>query len=440
MSCSDYNPDQLMPANVGAETSVLGAILLDNGAFDEAAALGLTASEMSIDSNRRIYAAMQRLLDSGRPVDVVTLPEELSIRRELAAVGDYGYISGLLDGVPDRPSIRHYVRIVREKSAQRKFVHACDAGIRSIIGGVSSKEAIEELGERLLEIQTGSDDAPAERVIAFTDAAFADWEKFANTGQELFGLTTSLDSVDVATTGIRNGELWFIGGRAGDGKTALSLAMAAANCRMEIPVAIFSVEMRKDQLLQRLWSIEGQIPFQYIRNPRNLNAETRKRVQSAMTSVGRWPLFVVEDGSISLQKLIAKARLLIRREKIRLIVVDYVQIISAPARDEKDRLTKISNSLRALAKDTGVPVVAISQLGRPKNGELNARPNKFSLKESGSLENDAHVILMTYRPVDEFNKPTGKDELIIAKQRHGPLSNERVHFESKTLTFRERDI
>jgi replicative DNA helicase len=147
---------------------------------------------------------------------------------------------------------------------------------------------------------------------------------------------------------------------------------------------------------------------------------------------------VVEDSALSIQKLIAKARLLIRQEKVQLLIVDYVQLISAPARDEKERLTKVSNALRALAKDTGVPVVAISQLSRPKDGSLNARPNKFHLKESGSQENDSHVIILTYRPVDEYGNPTGDDELIIAKQRHGPVSNERVRFDSKTLTFYER--
>jgi replicative DNA helicase len=129
---------------------------------------------------------------------------------------------------------------------------------------------------------------------------------------------------------------------------------------------------------------------------------------------------------------------MIRQEKIQLLIVDYVQLISAPAKDERERVTKISNQLRALAKDTGVPIVVISQLSRPKDGNANARPNKFSLKESGSLENDAHVILLIYRPVDQYGQPTGEDEIIIAKQRNGPVSNERVVFDQKTLTFRER--
>ena len=164
----------------------------------------------------------------------------------------------------------------------------------------------------------------------------------------------------------------------------------------------------------------------------------RARIKRAMVEVGMWPLFVVEDGSLSIQRLTAKARLMIRQEKIRLLIVDYVQLVSAPAKDERERLTKISNQLRALAKETGVPIVAISQLNRPRDGNQNARPNKFSLKESGNLENDAHVILLTYRPVDEYGAPTGEDELIIAKQRHGPVSHERVVFDPKTLTFHER--
>ncbi|HXM62993.1 MAG TPA: DnaB-like helicase C-terminal domain-containing protein [Terriglobales bacterium] len=437
MSTLDYI-DRALPTNLEAERSVLGAILLDAKAYDEAAALGLAAGELSLDSHRRIYLAMQAIADTGRPIDLVTLSEELSSHRQLEAVGDYGYISGLLDGVPDRPSIRHYVRIVREKAMQRRLVHACHSTIGVIGDGCSSQQAIEALGENILQIQTGSDDAPAQRVVSFTDQVYNEWEKLADGSGDLIGLTTSLDCLDLATTGIRKGELWLVGGRTGDGKTALSLQIAAANCRNEIPVAIFSIEMGQGDLLQRLWSHDGKIPFQCIRYPRRLEPEMRTRIRLAMGDVGQWPLFVVEDSSLSIQKLIAKARLLIRREKVQLLIVDYVQLISVPARDEKERLTKVSNALRALAKDTGVPVVAISQLSRPKDGSLNARPNKFHLKESGSQENDAHVIILTYRPVDEFGNPSGEDELIIAKQRHGPVSNELVYFDSKTLTFHER--
>jgi replicative DNA helicase len=243
--------------------------------------------------------------------------------------------------------------------------------------------------------------------------------------------------LNLVTTGIRPGETWALGGRTGDG-TSLALQIAAANCRRDVAVGYFSIEMSKNEMLQRLWSHEGKIPFGYIRSPRCIGTDMRSQVQRAMATVGSWPLFVAEDGSLSLQKLVAKARLLIRQEKLGLLVVDYVQQISAIAPNERERITKISGQIRALAKDTGVPILAVSQLNRPKDRNQNERPNKFSMKESGSLENDANTILLIYRPMDDFGRPTGDDEIVIAKQRHGPVGNEAVRFDSRTMTFFER--
>jgi replicative DNA helicase len=335
VSTLEYQIDN-MPANADAERSILGAIMLEPKAYDEAAANGLTSADLSLDSHRRIYAAMQSVAESGRPIDTVTLPAELDSRRELDRVGGYAYIADLFDGVPDRPSIKHYIRIVKEKASLRKLIHACNATIVSIGDGCTSQIAIEELGERILQVQTGSDAAPAQRVISFSDQVYSEWAQLAEGHGNLIGLPTSLESLDVATTGIRQGELWVIGGRTGDGKTALALQIAAANCRNGVPVGFFSIEMAKGDLLQRLWSHEGRIPFQRIRYPRNLDSDTRHRVQSAMCDVGKWPLFVVEDSSLSIQKLVAKARLLIRQERIQLIIVDYMQLVSPRQRRRRN--------------------------------------------------------------------------------------------------------
>jgi replicative DNA helicase len=434
----DYSLERSLPASVEAERSVLGGIMLNANAYEEAAARGLTASDFALDSHRRIYLRMVGLAETSRPIDTITLVEELERHKELETVGGVGYVSGLIDGVPDRPSIKHYVDIVREKARLRKLIQVCNAGIGAISDGSSSRDCIGDLSERLLQIQTGSDDAPAERVLKFSDAVYGEWERLADGADDLVGLTTGIDSVDLVTTGIRPGETWAIGGRTGDGKTALALQIAAANCRRGVAVGYFSIEMSQSELLQRLWCHEGRIPFGYIRNPRCASADVRAQVRRAVTTVGVWPLFVAEDGSLSLQKLVAKARLLIRQEKLGLIVVDYVQLISANAPNERERITKISGQIRALAKDSGVPIVAVSQLNRPKDRNLNERPNKFSMKESGSLENDANAILLIYRPMDDFGRPTGDDEIVIAKQRSGPVSNEKVRFDSRTMTFLER--
>jgi replicative DNA helicase len=437
---TDYTRDRTLPANVDAERSILGGIMLDAKGYDEVAAEGVTASDFSLDSHRRIYLRIVDLAESSRPIDTITLVEELERHKELATVGDVGYVSSLIDGVPERPSLKHYVKIVLEKSRLRKLLHLFNAGNASIPDGSSSHEIISFLSEGLLQIQTGSDDSPAERVLKFSDAVYSEWERLANGSDAVIGLTTGVDSVDLATTGIRPGETWAIGGRTGDGKTSLALQIAAANCRREIPVGYFSIEMTKGELLQRLWSHEGRIPFHYIRNPRLAGADIKAQVGRAMATVGLWPLFVAEDGSLSLQKLVAKARLLIRQEKLELLVVDYMQLVSAPAANERERITKISGQIRALAKDTGVPIIAVSQLNRPKDRNQNERPNKFSMKESGSLENDANTILLIYRPMDDDGRPNGEDEIVIAKQRHGPVGIEKVFFESRTMTFFERAI
>jgi replicative DNA helicase len=317
---------------------------------------------------------------------------------------------------------------------------ACNATVAAVAEGSSSQDAIGRLGETMLQIQTGSDDAPAERVLKFSERVYSDWEKLADGSDDLIGLSTGLESLDLVTTGIRPGETWAIGGRTGDGKTSLALQIAAANCRRDVAVGYFSIEMSKEEMLQRLWSHEGKIPFGYIRSPRHISADMRSQVRRAMATVGSWPLLVAVDGSLSIQRLVAKARMLIRQEKLGLIIVDYVQQVIAMAPNERERITKISGQIRALAKDTGVPILAVSQLNRPLQRNANERPNKFSMKESGSLENDSHTILLIYRPSDNFGQPTGDDEIIIAKQRHGPVSNEAVRFDARTMTFYERKI
>ena len=207
MKTLGYQIDSL-PSNVEAERSILGAILLDAKAYDEAAASGITSADFSLDSNRRIYTRMVDLAESSRPVDMITLIEELDRHKDLQAIGDAAYVSSLVEGVPDRPSIKHYVNIVRDKAASRKLVHACNATPGMVGDGCSSQAAIEELGERILQIQTGSDAAPAQRVISFSDQAYTEWEQFADGSDELIGLSTGIKSIDDATTGIRKGEFW----------------------------------------------------------------------------------------------------------------------------------------------------------------------------------------------------------------------------------------
>lgn len=422
-----------------AEKSIMGAILLDSKAYDEAASLGLEPEDFALDSHRRIYHAMCSLAESSSAIDTVTLTNYLDTHRELEPVGGIGYIAGLLSGVPDRPSIKTYVRIVKEKAAQKKLTQACNVAANGLTGEMNSGDAMEYLTDQMLQIQTGSDEAPARRVIEFSEATFTEWENLCNSTSDLIGLSTGIDSLDLATTGIRPGERWVFAGRTGDGKTNLALQTVAANCRQDIPALMFSIEMGKEALLQRLWAGEARVDYNCIRFPRRLAPDVKDRIQRAMIEVAKWPLFIVEESGIPLSKLIAKAKLLIRREKVELTVVDYVQLVATHGKDERERLTKVSHGLMALAKDSGVPVIELSQLSRPKDGNENQKPSIYNLKESGSIENDADVIVMIYRPVDDRKQKTGEDELIVGKQRGGTTSVEKVNF-TNFLRFKEKQM
>jgi len=228
---------RILPAAVEAEKAVLGAILLDEKAYDQAADLGLAPADFFLDSHRRIYAAVSDLREAGQPVDPVTLRNELETRKQLEAVGGAAYVAGLLDGVPDRPSIKAYVKLVQDASQRRNLIHACTASIAQASEGSSkAPECLSNLGDTLLQIQGGLHDAPAERIAAFTDAAIAEWNQRAYS-PVLPGLTTGIDKLDKSTTGIRKGELWSIGGRQGDGKSALALQIARPILSTRFPLA-----------------------------------------------------------------------------------------------------------------------------------------------------------------------------------------------------------
>lgn len=437
--------EHTLPVALEAERAILGAILMGEAAYDEAANLGLKAEDFSLDSHRRLYRVVVEMREAGQPIDLVTLCAELRERKDFVAIGGDAFVSSLLDGLPDRPSIRSYVKMVRDKAKLRAVIHACNATIAQAEEGSSkSQECAAALGDKLLEIQADCKDVAMERITAFTDEILAKWNKLADS-TELLGLTTGLEHLDDLTTGIRPGELWAIGGRQGDGKTALALQIAAANIRKDIPVGIFSVEMSRDEVLQRLWAQEPEVRFRFnqVRDPRNLPADVRKRITSAACEVGWRPLFICDDGSLSIQKLLAKARILIRREKIKLFIVDYTQFVGAVAQNERERISKVSNALRALAKDYGVPVIALNQLVKPKDYNPNQRPNRYSFRESSAIADDSHVCLLIYRPVYDENDEragqyTGRDEVIIDKSRNGPRDLVRVEFVEDKLMFRER--
>jgi len=428
----------ILPHNLDAERVLLAGLLLNDEAYPEVATLLSGAQDFFDHAHRKIYAAIVELAEAGKPIDQLLLAHILGERGQLAQVGGVAYISSLLDGAVRRSSLKHAAGLVASAAQKRSLIHLCDQAARTAADGASDiNDCKRVLNDGLLSIEAASTQQQALHVVQFSDEVFADIERMRKHSGELIGLSSGIGSLDLVTTGLRKGEFWVLGGRPGEGKSALALQCVTENIKVGVPVAVFSIEMSRHQVLTRIWSQHGNIPFEKLRDPGRLRPEEYEKLRETMIQVGQMPLYVDDSGSLSIERLVARARLLIKRHQIQLIVVDYVQLVDAKATDERQRVSRISNNLRELAKE-GVALLALSQLARPKDGALNTRPNKFNLKESGSLEADAHTVLLIYRPVDKQDRPTGEDEIVVAKQRNGPWSIEPVSFDSRCLKYQER--
>jgi replicative DNA helicase len=427
-----------LPNADDAEQALLGAILKHNDCLAEVVTL-TKPSDFYVPAHRRIFTRMLQLWEMGTSIEEVTLVHAMTEPREIEEVGGVAYLTSLTDNVVKRTSATQYAAIVREKAQLREFIHACDLGVN--IGLANDQPAavcVSRIHDALLAIEANTQKQPALHVAQVTDEVFADLERLRCQPGERVGLTTGIDSLDLATTGIRPGEFWLLGGRTGEGKSSFALKTILDNARCEIPVLLITPEMRRDQIVTRIWAQYGQIRFDKLRDPKRLTEAEYGHLQRTMLEVARLPIYIDDASSLSIREIVARARMMVKRHRIGLIAVDYIQLVGAEGRDERQRISAISNGLRELAKE-GVPVLALSQLTRPREGNLNRRPTKFDLKESGALEADAHTVLLIFRRVDEATLlPTGSGEIIIAKQRNGPLSIEPVCFDERYLIFQER--
>lgn len=433
--------EQQMPSDVEAEQFVLTSMMTEKTgqAFHQATSM-LCASDFILDSHRRIFAAMIEVSGDGDPVDYLTVVDKLGSHKELEAVGGAAYVMGMTYCVPVLKNIKAHAKIVLEKSNLRQIIHIAQGTIAAAYEqSTPSSQVLGVLQDQMLMLLGNANKEQAAKVNEFSEDTWRILLQRREADHRLVGLPTGIDTLDRRTTGIRPGEFWIIGGRAGDGKTSLALQFAAASARQGIPVAFFSIEMDRHSLLERMWSTEGSVDYRRVRDPKFLDAVEIARLPRVRDDVDRWPLFVEDAGSYTIGEIEARSRLLISQHKVKLIIVDYLQIVDAPGKDERLKLTKISKCLRMLAK-TGVSVVGLSQMPRPRDNDMNKRPTKFDLKESGSLENDAHTVLMIYRPVDDHNQYTFNDEIVIAKQRSGETGNDNVTYLGKYMRFEPRAL
>ena len=444
MATTDYTLAHTLPANIEAERAILGAILLDNSAYNEAAE-HLRADDFSLDSHRRIYARMMALMDSSRPIDLITLVEELDRAKELQAIGDVGYVSSLLDGVPDRPSIEHYIRIVRDKALLRGLIHAANAAIARAAEQADPAEDILNDAEasifQLSEKRIGRGFVDVQGIIRDT---YGSVDAFLQRGQRITGLETHYEKLDEMTSGLQKSDLIIIAARPSMGKTAFALNIAEnAAIKDDKVVAVFSLEMSKEALLQRLVCSTAGVDSHRFRTGTLFKADMPK-VNHALDQLAKAPIFIDDTPGISLSEMRAKARRLLQAQgRLDLIIVDYLQLMSGGSRRFENRtqeVSALSRGLKGLAKEMEVPVVALSQLSRApeSRGSKDHRPQLADLRESGSIEQDADVVAFIFR--EEMYKPEepeldGIAEIIIRKQRNGPTGTVKMVFRKQATRF-----
>jgi replicative DNA helicase len=411
--------------------TILGAMLVEPVAIIDATML-LKTDDFALDSHRKIYAAMLQLVELGHGVDIVTVTDYLSKKKELDSVGGLPYLASLSEGLPRKLSIESYVRIVRDKSLMRQLLSVCDMGM--IEASDQSREALDVLNQvtgRLTEISEHAVTGGFSDIAAIVKDSFGSIDALYEQGREVTGLATHYIEFDRMTSGLQESELIIIAARPSMGKTAWAINIAEnAAVRGGKVVAVFSLEMSKASLLRRMLASQALVNSKAIQTGM-LMREDRAKLITGLEKLMESKIFIDDTPGITLAEMRAKARRLKQQQgKLDLIVIDYLQLMTGSNSNAKgfenrtQEVSAISRGLKALAKEMKVPVVALSQLSRASEQRGgDKKPLLSDLRESGSIEQDADVVCFIHREeyYDRENEDLkGKAEIIIAKQRNGP--------------------
>ena len=426
----DLTLDRSLPHSLDAERSVLGSILLENNALHQAQQF-LRDDDFYRDDHRRIYRAMGELSERAAAIDLLTIKEELERRGELEAAGGIPYLSSLVDGVPKSANIEHYARIVKEKATLRNLISSAHRIISEALSAEEGADEILDSAERsILHIAEGRLKTGFTPLRTVADESLRVIERLSESGgRELVtGIATGLARFDELTSGLQRGDLVVVAGRPSMGKTAFALNVAQhAAVKDKKKVGVFSLEMTKEQLFLRLLCAQAKVDAHRLRTGTLGKADWTK-LTLAFGQLADAQIFIDDSAGTSILEMRAKARRLKLEHGMDLLMVDYLQLVRGRGRYENrtQEISDISRSLKALAKELDVPVIAISQLSRaPENRGGDHRPQLSDLRESGAIEQDADLVAFIFREEvyhpDEENR--GRATLIIGKQRNGPIGD-----------------
>jgi len=434
-------PVRMLPHNLEAERSVLGAILIDNDTFNVAAAV-VTPQSFFRDAHRRIFARMVDLSERSQPIDLVTLNEELERAGDLEEVGGPAYIASLLDGVPRSTNVEYYAQIVKEKATLRALIFSANKILSNAYEADQEADLILDEAESAIfsvaEDRIKSGFVPMRELVK---ESFPKIEKLFEHKTYITGVPTGFDDLDRKTRGLQPGDLVIVAARPSMGKTSLVLNICQHVATRGGVAGFFSLEMSKEQLFMRMLASEAKIDTYRLLSGQ-IGQREYGQITHALETLSEAQLFIDDTAGIGVLEMRAKARRLQAEHGLQLLAIDYVQLMTGRGRFENRtlELASISRSLKGLAKELRVPIVLLSQLSRAPEARSAKRPQLSDLRESGALEQDADVVVLIFREEmykvgDEPSESDGVAELIVAKQRNGPTGSIKLAFLREQTRF-----
>lgn len=433
--------EKIMPHSIDAEKAVLCSMFLTKYAL-QLSVEGLEEELFYFDKNAKIFYVIKNLYEKGSAIDVTTLTAALEKEKWLNSIGGIEYITEIITTTATAANVEEYIKIVYEKSVLRKLI---DEGTRIVTDAYSSSDNIDDVldgaEQRILNVVKNRRGSEFKKIQQVIEKVHRDLEQLSKTKGEITGLATGYSDLDRITTGLHQNELIIIAARPGVGKTAfaLNIAMNAAR-KGDKTVAFFTLEMSAEQLLMRMFATEGKLDLTKLKRGSLENQDWRK-VEEAMIKLGEMNLFIDDTAGISVGEIRAKCRKLASSPNgLDLVVIDYLTIIQGSSKyagNRQQEVSEISRSLKTMALELGVPVIALAQLSRNVEGRKDQRPILSDLRESGAIEQDADIVSFLYR--EDYGKyeetPDSDVELIIAKHRNGPTGTIDLLFQKNICKF-----
>ncbi len=436
---SDIILEKLPPQNLEAEMAVLGSMLMDEDAISQATEL-LDNDSFYKDTHKKIFEAIRDLYNANKAVDIITLTDELKRSLTLDEIGGASFLTALVNSVPTAANINHYVSIVKEKYILRTLINSATKIVSLCYGSEGNVDEVVDSAEKFIfEVSDRKSQVSYLHLKEIIKDSIENIDRLYQKKAHVTGIPTGFIDFDSKTSGLQESDLIVIAGRPSMGKSAFALGIAEyAGVVEKIPLVFFSLEMSKEQLVQRMLCVHAKVDAHKVRTG-YLSPSDWPRLTAAAGKLSEAPIFIDDSPAISVMELRAKARRLKAHQDIQLIILDYMQLMRGSGHEEnrQQEISDISRSLKSLARELSVPVVAISQLSRAVEARTDHRPQLSDLRESGAIEQDADVVVLILR--EEYYRPTpeneGIAEVIFAKQRNGPVGSMKLTFIKEYTRF-----